>query len=189
MPSPQQAAKQIIKPAKSPAAVGPYSQAIALDNLLFAAGQIPLDPSTGELVGTDVREPAGEQAAAESPEQRAERECLDLGAVHVDAGDGWAFTEIRRALRDAQLQGETPWRALSQLGQELGIDELVELAATAFALEPDEDRSLLWYLVPQRIGYRQIMYYVVVKAVRSALRGPSVGWGKLERRGSVAGVG
>ncbi len=62
-------------------------------------------------------------------------------------------------------------------------------AATAFALEPGEDRRLLWYLVPQRVGYRQIMYYVVVKAVRSAMRGPSVGWGKLERRGSVAGVG
>ena len=62
-------------------------------------------------------------------------------------------------------------------------------AATAFALEPGEDRRLLWYLVPQRVGYRQIMYYVVVKAVRSAMRGPWVGWGKQERRGSVAGVG
>ena len=46
--------KKVIASTEAPAAVGPYSQAIALGNFLFAAGQIPLDPSTGELVGTDV---------------------------------------------------------------------------------------------------------------------------------------
>ena len=53
----------------------------------------------------------------------------------------------------------------------------------AFGLEPREKWRLLWLLVPQRIGYRQIMYYVVLKALAQALRGPSVGWGKLERSG------
>lgn len=38
----------------APKAVGPYSQAVALGDLLFCAGQIPLDPATGELVGADV---------------------------------------------------------------------------------------------------------------------------------------
>ena len=56
----------------------------------------------------------------------------------------------------------------------------------AFALERREDWRLLWLLIPQRIGYRQIMYYVVLKAIVQALRGPSVGWGKLERSGRVA---
>jgi len=37
----------------SPKAVGPYSQAIASGALLFCAGQIPLDPKTGEITGTD----------------------------------------------------------------------------------------------------------------------------------------
>ena len=61
------------------------------------------------------------------------------------------------------------------------------LAATiAFALERRERWSLLWLLVPQRIGYRQVMYYVVLKAIVQAIRGPSVGWGKLERSGRVA---
>ena len=61
------------------------------------------------------------------------------------------------------------------------------LAATiAFALERREKWRLLWLLIPQRIGYRQVMYYVVVKAIVQALRGPSVGWGKLERSGRVA---
>ncbi len=58
-------------------------------------------------------------------------------------------------------------------------------AWTAFRLEPGENRQLLWLLLPQRFGYRQMMYYVVVRAVGSALRGPRVGWGKLERSASV----
>ncbi len=60
------------------------------------------------------------------------------------------------------------------------------LAATiAFALERRERWRLLWLLVPQRIGYRQVMYYVVIKAIAQALRGPQVGWGKLQRSGRV----
>ena len=60
------------------------------------------------------------------------------------------------------------------------------LAATiAFALERREKWRLLWLLVPQRIGYRQVMYYVVIKAIAQALRGPVVGWGKLQRTGRV----
>jgi len=46
--------KRVIATSEAPAAVGPYSQAIAAGDLLFCAGQIPLDPATGELVGTDV---------------------------------------------------------------------------------------------------------------------------------------
>ncbi|MDS0524605.1 RidA family protein [Clostridium sp. SHJSY1] len=43
---------------KAPAAIGPYSQAISFGNLLFTSGQIPLDPSTGEVVGTNIEEQA-----------------------------------------------------------------------------------------------------------------------------------
>ena len=35
---------------KAPAAIGPYSQAIDMGNLIFTSGQIPIDPATGELV-------------------------------------------------------------------------------------------------------------------------------------------
>ncbi|WP_267395508.1 MULTISPECIES: polysaccharide deacetylase family protein [unclassified Sphingomonas] len=60
------------------------------------------------------------------------------------------------------------------------------LAATiAFALERRERWRLLWLLIPQRIGYRQVMYYVVLKAIAQAVRGPMVGWGKLQRTGRV----
>lgn len=55
----------------------------------------------------------------------------------------------------------------------------------AFALERRENWRLMLWLIPQRFGYRQIMYYVVIKAVVQALRGPRVGWSKIARSGQV----
>jgi len=65
----------------APAAIGPYSHALRAGELLFCSGQIPLDPATGELVGTT----AGEQA----------RRCLEnLAAVCEAAG-----VSLQRAVR------------------------------------------------------------------------------------------
>jgi len=47
--------KTIIQTTAAPAAVGPYSQAVRVGDLLFCAGQIPLDPATGQLVAGDIR--------------------------------------------------------------------------------------------------------------------------------------
>ncbi len=60
--------KKIIATADAPAAVGPYSQAVALGGLLFCAGQIPLDPATGEIVPGDVT-------------AQTERVCQNIAAV------------------------------------------------------------------------------------------------------------
>ena len=49
---------KITKTEKAPAAIGPYSQAISFGDLLFTSGQIPLDPLTGEVVGTSIEEQA-----------------------------------------------------------------------------------------------------------------------------------
>ena len=46
--------KKVIATSEAPKAVGPYSQAVAVGNFLFCAGQIPLDPATGELIEGDV---------------------------------------------------------------------------------------------------------------------------------------
>lgn len=48
--------KKIIATEKAPAAVGPYSQATVTGNLMFTAGQIPLDPENGQLVTGDIEE-------------------------------------------------------------------------------------------------------------------------------------
>ena len=48
--------KQVISTSKAPAAIGPYSQAIQVGNLLYASGQIPIDPSTGSIVDRGIKE-------------------------------------------------------------------------------------------------------------------------------------
>ncbi len=48
--------KKIVSTTEAPGAVGPYSQAVRVGPMLFTAGQIPLDPKTGQLVSEDVSE-------------------------------------------------------------------------------------------------------------------------------------
>ena len=47
--------KQVIHTDSAPAAIGPYSQAIQIGDLLFVSGQVPIDPSTGAIVEGDVK--------------------------------------------------------------------------------------------------------------------------------------
>jgi 2-iminobutanoate/2-iminopropanoate deaminase len=65
--------KKIIKTGNAPAAIGPYSQAVVSGDLLFTAGQIGLDPKTGNMVEGGVRE-------------RAVRVLENLKAVLAEAG-------------------------------------------------------------------------------------------------------
>ena len=72
-----QAHRQVISTPDAPAAIGPYSQAIKAGNLLFTAGQIPLDPATMKLVDGDVT-------------VQAERVMKNLEAVLTAAGSRFA---------------------------------------------------------------------------------------------------
>jgi len=67
------ATKTIIKPAKSPAAVGPYNHGVRTGDLLFCAGQIPLEPATGNLVAGDIK-------------AQTERVLLNVQAILDDQG-------------------------------------------------------------------------------------------------------
>ena len=58
---------------KAPAAIGPYSQAVTVGNLIFTSGQIPLDPATGAMVGSTITE-------------QTHRVCMNLKAVLEAAG-------------------------------------------------------------------------------------------------------
>ena len=97
----------------------------------------------------------------------------------------WQITAT--ALDYAQHQGQFDPHNLLEVAAFYAIFMVVDLAASmlAFAMERKEKWSLLWWLVLQRFGYRQVMYYVVVRSVSAALRGPAVGWGAQERKGSV----
>ena len=46
----------IVSTTDAPAAIGPYSQGVVVGNLIFTAGQIPLDPVSGEVVGSEIGE-------------------------------------------------------------------------------------------------------------------------------------
>ncbi len=99
------------------------------------------------------------------------------------------IVQIARTLRDYLQHGEqfNPDSLLitaSYYAAFVAVD--LTAAVIAFLLERKEERSLLWWLVLQRFGYRQIMYYVVVKSVIKAVQGRVVGWGKLERKATVS---
>lgn len=64
---------------KAPAAIGPYSQGIIVNNILYTSGQIALDPDTGEVVGTTITE-------------QAEQVMKNLGALLEAAGSNYEKT-------------------------------------------------------------------------------------------------
>lgn len=64
---------RIIHTEQAPAAIGPYSQAVILNDVLFTSGQIPVDPATGEIAGDTI-------------ETQAEQVMKNLGAVLAEAG-------------------------------------------------------------------------------------------------------
>lgn len=46
--------REAVRTSEAPEAIGPYEQAIRVDGFVYTAGQIPLDPRTGEIVGGDI---------------------------------------------------------------------------------------------------------------------------------------
>ena len=60
----------------APSAIGPYSQAVAVNGILFTSGQVALMPGTGEIVGTTI-------------EEQAEQVCKNLGAILEANGIGF----------------------------------------------------------------------------------------------------
>lgn len=57
-------------------------------------------------------------------------------------------------------------------------------AAMAFAFEKEDYKKLVW-LIPQRLIYRQLMYYILLKSISRAIKGELQGWGVLKRTGNV----
>ena len=83
---------------KAPAAVGPYSQAVVVNGLVYTSGQIALDPDTGELVGTTIEAQAEQvmknlvailEAAGTTPEKAVKTLCF-----LTDINDFAAFNAV-----------------------------------------------------------------------------------------------
>lgn len=69
--------RQIVSTEKAPKAIGPYSQAVRAGGWLFASGQIPLDPATGQMITGDTK-------------AQTERVMKNLGAILEAAGLSFA---------------------------------------------------------------------------------------------------
>lgn len=67
--------REVVATTKAPGAVGPYSQAVCAGDLVFTAGQIALDPATGQIVGDDIS-------------AQTDRVLLNLQAILEAAGSG-----------------------------------------------------------------------------------------------------
>ena len=124
--------KSIIQTDKAPAAIGPYSQAVAVTagRMVFCSGQIPLDPGTGELVG---------ETAAEQCRQVMENLRQVLAAAGADFSDVVKTTIFLVDLEDFQAVNQVyagyfpdapPARATVQVSR-LPKDARVEIEMTA----------------------------------------------------------
>ncbi len=71
--------KNVIFTDKAPKAIGPYSQAIEINGMLFVSGQIPIDPSTSKIVEGGIRE-------------QTEQVMKNIGSILAEAG--YSFDDV-----------------------------------------------------------------------------------------------
>jgi 2-iminobutanoate/2-iminopropanoate deaminase len=122
--------RQIISTDKAPAAVGPYSQAVTRDGLVYTAGQIGLDPQTGKLVEGGIQA----QARQALTNLQAILEAAGTSLGHVlkttvflqDIGDFQAMNQVYAQF----FPGDPPARSAVQVAA-LPLGALVEIEAVA----------------------------------------------------------
>lgn len=124
--------KSVVSTTAAPAAIGPYSQAIVANGFVFASGQLPLDPATGQVVEGDIRAQTERvlenlravlAAAGSSLEAAVKTTCFLR-----DMADFPAFNEVYAGF----FTGEPPARSTVQVAR-LPRDVAVEVEVIALA--------------------------------------------------------
>ena len=124
--------KDIIHTEQAPKAIGPYSQAIRTNGFVFASGQIPIDPKTGEFVAGGIAEQT--EQAIKNLSRVLEAAGSDLNRVVkttvflVDMGEFAAMNEVYGRF----FSEEPPARATVEAAR-LPRDARVEIEAIALA--------------------------------------------------------
>lgn len=122
--------KEIIATEQAPRAIGPYSQAVRAGNLLFASGQIPIDPATGEFVAGGIAEQTAQVLKNLSAVMEAAGVSLNnivkTTVFLVDMDDFTAMNEVY-----ARFFGENPPARATVQAARLPRDAKVEIEATA----------------------------------------------------------
>ncbi len=127
--------RTVIKTENAPSAVGTYSQGISTDNIIFTAGQIPLDPSTGEVIEGDFK-------------TRVRRVLLNIDGILVEAGSSLSnavkltvfmtdlsrFSELNEVFLEF-FEEDPPARSALEVSKlPLGVDVEIECVAVKESL-------------------------------------------------------
>jgi len=127
--------RTVIKTENAPSAVGTYSQGISTDNIIFTAGQIPLDPSTGEVIEGDFK-------------TRVRRVLLNIDGILVEAGSSLSnavkltvfmtdlsrFSELNEVFLEF-FEEDPPARSALEVSKlPLGVDVEIECMAVKESL-------------------------------------------------------
>jgi len=121
-----------IRTEAAPAPVGPYSQAIGLNGLVFVSGQIPLDPKTGEIVRGEIEDETRQVLAnlkAVLEASRSELSCVVKATVYLT--DMSLFPRINAVYAEAFDTDPAPARATVEVSA-LPLGAHVEIDAIAF---------------------------------------------------------
>jgi len=94
----QEIMKRVIATDKAPKAIGPYSQAVEVNGILFVSGQIPLDPTTGKLVVGGIKE-------------QTEQVFKNIGAILAEAG--YSFSDVVKST--VLLEEITDFQAMNEV--------------------------------------------------------------------------
>lgn len=122
--------KFVVRTETAPKAVGPYSQAIVAGDLIFTAGQIPLDPSTGKLVKGDFKERVRQVLKNINQILISAGSCLDCAVkLTVFLTDLSRFGELNEVFGEL-FQDDPPARSAVEVSQlPLGADLEIECIA------------------------------------------------------------
>lgn len=123
--------KKIINTDKAPSALGPYSQAVKAGDFIYVSGQIPIDPSTGEFAGNDIKTQTKQsleniKAILESAGATLE----NVVKTNVFLSDMNNFTPMNEVY-GTYFKTECPARAAVEVAR-LPKDAMVEIEAIAY---------------------------------------------------------
>jgi 2-iminobutanoate/2-iminopropanoate deaminase len=128
--------KKIISTTEAPAAIGPYSQAVRVGSMIFCAGQIPLDPKSGQIVSEDIAEQTrrvlDNVAAILRAEQLTLAHVVKTTVFLADFGDFQKMNEVYATY----FKDQPPARSTVGVST-LPKNARVEIEVVAFADESD----------------------------------------------------
>ena len=123
--------KEIVATERAPRAIGPYSQAVRSGNFLFASGQIPIDPATGEFVAGGITEQTEQVMRNVSAILEAAgaglQQVVKTTVFLADMDDFTAMNEVY-----GRFFGENPPARATVQAARLPRDARVEIEAIAF---------------------------------------------------------